>query len=285
VLVDRSHSRWLVVAASLTLVSTGLCVLYARTSPNGPSGGTWQGMLFGVAASACMVYAGMFSGRKAVPGWRVGTAQTWLRGHLWIGLLSVPLILCHCGLRWGGLLEQCLLLVFALVIASGVFGLVMQQSLPNSLTQAVPAQAIAAQVDVACQRLRGAVERTVQKVCGPTFLAALESPPPGDYSPELEFAKFYWDHVADYLAPGDVRGSMLFNAAIAETQWARLRDALPESFWPALDSVQDACRERRQLHSQSRIQHWLHGWLLLHIPLSVALLILGLLHAVTAVYY
>jgi len=36
---------------------------------------------------------------------------------------------------------------------------------------------------------------------------------------------------------------------------------------------------------QERIHRWLHIWLLLHIPLSVALLVLGVLHIVTALYY
>ena len=43
--------------------------------------------------------------RKKLPIWRVGRAQTWMRGHLWLGLLSFPLILFHAGFAFGGLAD------------------------------------------------------------------------------------------------------------------------------------------------------------------------------------
>ena len=42
--------------------------------------------------------------------------------------------------------------------------------------------------------------------------------------------------------------------------------------------------ERRLLLEQERIYHWLHGWLLLHIPLSAALLVLGLAHVFMSLF-
>jgi hypothetical protein len=45
------------------------------------------------------------------------------------------------------------------------------------------------------------------------------------------------------------------------------------------------CEEERQLRRESRIHHWLHGWLMMHIPLSFALLLLGCVHAITALRY
>jgi hypothetical protein len=39
------------------------------------------------------------------------------------------------------------------------------------------------------------------------------------------------------------------------------------------------------LSLQGRLHLWLHGWLLLHIPLSLALILLGAVHAVMALRY
>jgi len=36
---------------------------------------------------------------------------------------------------------------------------------------------------------------------------------------------------------------------------------------------------------QERLHRWLHGWLLVHIPISLALVILGVVHAVVALRY
>ncbi len=57
-----------------------------------------------------------------------------------------------------------------------------------------------------------------------------------------------------------------------------LRAMLPQ---PLLE----ACEERRELAEHRKLHHLLHGWLLLHVPLSFALLVLTVIHVVTAVYW
>jgi hypothetical protein len=57
---------------------------------------------------------------------------------------------------------------------------------------------------------------------------------------------------------------------------ADLREALSEDLQPTLTRLEAMCAERRGLGMQSRM-HWaLHSWLLLHVPLSMALLVLAL---------
>lgn len=286
VILDRKHRLWGLCTAAIALLAALHYWFFTWWMLNGTSGGSWQGMWYGFAGSACMIYAGLLSGRKAVPKWRVGSSQTWLRGHLWMGLLSVPLILLHCGFRWGGLLEQILLVVFFAVICSGIYGLALQQFLPRMMSQAVPAQAIAPQIGMACQKLRDSLEQKLQKVCGPAFLDALQSSRERqNYSPELELARFYWDVARNYLSPDATAGHELANPTLATARFERLRESLPEQFWNTVEQLRRGCDERRQLLSQSGLHLWLHGWLLLHVPLSVILLVLGLLHAVLAVYY
>ena len=43
----------------------------------------------------------------------------------------------------------------------------------------------------------------------------------------------------------------------------------------ALDDLENICEEEQQLSRQTRIYRWLHAWLLVHVPLSIALLVLG----------
>ncbi len=52
-----------------------------------------------------------------------------------------------------------------------------------------------------------------------------------------------------------------------------------------LDDLESICEEQRQLNLQTRLYHWLHAWLLVHVPLSIALLVLGGVHAVVALRY
>ena len=50
---------------------------------------------------------------------------------------------------------------------------------------------------------------------------------------------------------------------------------MPQSAEATLQDLEDICDEARQLVRQERLHHWLHGWLLVHIPLSLALILLG----------
>jgi len=64
-----------------------------------------------------------------------------------------------------------------------------------------------------------------------------------------------------------------------------LRTLLPAAGHAALEDLSDICDEARQLRRQELLHHWLHDWLLLHIPLSLALILLGAVHAVMALHY
>ena len=54
---------------------------------------------------------------------------------------------------------------------------------------------------------------------------------------------------------------------------------------PAVDEIEDLCSQRRQFDLEARLHHWLHGWLLVHAPLSIMLFILLLVHIYVACKY
>ena len=74
-------------------------------------------------------------------------------------------------------------------------------------------------------------------------------------------------------------------AATASSAFASLRTLLPAAAHAALTDLEGICSEARQLALQERLHRWLHGWLLVHIPLSLALIFLGTLHAVMALRF
>src|SRR5579883_2167794 len=132
--IDRTHRPWEVATAALAVVSTVVYILYAVQSPAGPRGGSAIGLTFGIAGYALMLYAGLLGARKKVPIWRLGRAQTWMRGHLWLGLLSLPLILFHSGFAFRGPLTLVLMILLFIVIASGIVGAIVQHYLPSLMT-------------------------------------------------------------------------------------------------------------------------------------------------------
>ncbi|HEX7379424.1 MAG TPA: hypothetical protein VF278_20040 [Pirellulales bacterium] len=160
---------------ALFLLATAGYAVYVMRSPGGPRGGSLVGLLFGIAGSALMIFAGLISLRKKVPTWPIGSAQAWLRGHIWLGLLSVPLILFHAGFRWGGPLEQVLLIVTAVVIISGLIDLGVQQFFPRQMTARVPLETFYAQIPFECRLLQLEGDVAVATACGPLPVQADES--------------------------------------------------------------------------------------------------------------
>ena len=71
----------------------------------------------------------------------------------------------------------------------------------------------------------------------------------------------------------------------AEAFFRNLRRATPVPLHTAVQSLEDLCEEQRQLARQRKLYHYLHGWLLVHVPLSIALIVLGGIHAVVALRY
>jgi hypothetical protein len=52
-----------------------------------------------------------------------------------------------------------------------------------------------------------------------------------------------------------------------------------------LARLEEYCNERRRLARQESLHRLLHGWLYVHVPLSAALMVMMITHAVMTLYY
>jgi hypothetical protein len=280
-LIDSLHRRWFLATTVAAIVALAVYATCERGSPGGLTGGSTVGLWYGALGSGLMVYAGLLSALRKVPSWWwVGSRQVWMRGHIWLGLLSAVFLLCHSGFRWGGPLERLLWAVTIAVLATGVLGLVLQQVLPRLLLTRVPCEAPYEQVPHLCRLMRQKADALVDSACGPADAAA---PAEGG---KAQLRAFYERDVRPFLAPDMPRGAPLLDSHQLESRFAHL-GKVPglEAAGPALAQLQALCEERRLLADQERLHFWLHSWLLLHVPLSAALLVLGIAHAATALYY
>jgi hypothetical protein len=284
--IDRTHTGWLIASCA---IFGGACVAYALGRPAAsaaPMGGTPPGLGFGIAGFAFMIFAALLGARKKVPVWRLGRAQTWMRGHLWLGLLSLPLILFHAGFHSGGPLTTVLLWLLIVIVASGLFGAALQHFMPATMTREVPLETIYEEIDHVRAQLRAEAAERIERAKSIAVLenpdeegAAAKGPPPG-----APLVAFYEREILPYLnhAPGR---SLLAGRAEAERRFAGVRLLVPRELQDAVDDLENMCEEERQLALQARLHRWLHGWLLVHVPLSVALILLGAVHAVVALRY
>lgn len=273
---------WCVTCLILVAVATGLYVPYANSAVHGATGNSIAGLLFGIAGTMAMLFAGLLAARKRIVSRKLGSISWWLKGHLWIGLVSVPLIFFHSGFRFGGLLEQLTMWCFLTVVISGVIGQILQQVTPRFMKTAAPQQAIFEQLEVAIDSLKKAADEQVLNVYDTLFVDVQQD---GAESPDDFLRAFYLRHVRTFLQLQFDPSSSLLNATQAQGIFATVREGIPSKMVPIALELESICNERRQLISQNKLQWIMHGWTLIHIPLSMSLLILTLVHVVMSLYF
>jgi hypothetical protein len=122
-------------------------------------GGTPLGLWFGAISLGIFIFAALLSLRKKIPLWRVGTVQRWLRAHIWLTLLTIPLILMHSGFRLGGPMTTLLMALYALVMVSGIYGLFLQHLMPRLMKERLPAETVFEQIPHIRTQLAAAAEK------------------------------------------------------------------------------------------------------------------------------
>jgi hypothetical protein len=324
--MDKTQRGWALASLIILVISAVAYAVYAFASPQGPRGGSTVGLTFGVIGFGFVLFAALLGARKRFPTWRIGRAQAWMRGHLWLGFLALPMILFHGGFHFGGTLTRVLMWLLTITVFSGVFGAALQHYIPRVMTSDVPLETIYDQIGRVRTLLVEEADRAMEFLCGSLGLskhsneqgqraggftalrtmaasavplrtsaavsagasAAVAAAPEIILLSEEEsrrLRRFYMSEMRPFLERPKQRGRRLADAAKAGSVFAELRTLLPPPAHSTLTDLEDICDEARQLTCQERLHHWLHGWLLLHIPLSLALILLGAIHAVMALRY
>ncbi|HEY6945075.1 MAG TPA: hypothetical protein VI431_08030 [Candidatus Acidoferrum sp.] len=323
--IDRTHRAWAIASLAILAISFLVYVIYALKTPQGPRGGSAIGLLFGIIGFCFMIFAALLGARKRVPTWRLGRAQAWMRGHLWLGLLALPMILFHGGFHFGGTLTRVLMWLLIVTVASGIFGAALQHYLPSVMTSDVPLETIYDEIGHVRSLLWEEADRAVEAVSenlGFTKSTVEETQRAGGFTalrpiaatavplrtsaavsagasaavaaaPQIillskeqsaPLRSFYFNEMRPFLERPK-RGTRLADVAASSSTFAGLRTLLPAAVHATLNDLEDICDEARQLARQEQLHRWLHGWLLVHIPLSLALILLGAVHAVMALRY
>jgi len=416
-IINAKHLPWFIFVCLATI---GACILYVgnfyparlplwlRLPPSllqTPTqhqtvGGTPLGLAFGAISLGIFVFAALLSLRKRIPFWRAVTVRWWLRAHIWLTLLTIPLVILHSGFRLGGPMTTLLMAMYAVVMVSGIYGLILQHFIPTLMLEWLPAETvfeqiphIRAQLAAAAEKMRhsflptppkktdadaaapnlasaiavgasamvstkgnlstptaraktavgstvtaeplttaaatsgetieakaiapiptaansgaitsespkavaipranvaetiGAPTARVQSEPGAGLAATPASsaqtprraaPPVPDPASEAILAEFIEDQILPYLRARNGKKLRLGNERYADDTFRFLKLQVAETYRTRVEEIQAWCDERRMLDLQTRLHHWLHGWLFIHVPVSVLLLLMTGWHA------
>ena len=300
---NRAHVPWFLFVLFATIV---VCWIYVgnfyparlpsvfglpsafvqRSSEYRSIGGTPIGLIFGAAAFAIFIFGALLSLRKRVVLWPVGTVQSWMRAHIWLTLLTIPLVLLHCGFRFGGPMTVLLMALYGIVMVSGIYGLFLQHQIPQMMKERLPIETIYEQIP----HIRSQLFLAAQKMHN-SFKLATAGPATGtslsasDPESEATLATFLKDQVMPYLQARRGGRFRLGNGRYSDDTFRFVKLRVAEPYRSRVEEIQAWCDQRRTLDLQVRLQHWLHGWLFVHVPFSFLLLMLTAWHAFVTLFY
>jgi hypothetical protein len=310
----RTHKKWIIITLLALAVAGGYYYHYSgemfKNGGTGPSGSTTTGLIYGGVGFLLMLFCGLLGVRRYVRVWKIGRARDWLIAHIWLGLLAFPLIFFHSGLLWGHHLTFVLMILFTIVLVTGILGVVLQQFIPSIMLEMVKNESTFEQIPFVIQKLKFEAAVLTSCFCGsvpgkfsPAVLTDIDKEKSkrlkdkdfkrkyGEVKAELSpeqvkgaqpLANFFQEEVEPFLDPKYLKTSKLAELQKAKAVFAHVQTLLPAHLHEPLEEIRGLCEERRQLEVQSRLHVYLHAWEYVHIPLSYLLLALSFFHVIIA---
>ena len=262
--LKHKRFRWLWIALALSAASIAGYVLIDQ-QPR-PNGGTWYGYTLGTIGLGLIVWLSLLGVRKRRINPGAGSLKAWTSAHVYLGLSLVVVGTLHTGFQIGWNVHTLAYVLMLLVIATGIYGVVVYATLPASLSANRKEMTRAQMLDALT-----AIDRQLESAAQP--LGRAEA-----------------DLVIAALAQDTFHGGA----------WGRLTGSYPRCATArALSGMSGASEEtvrvaallekRReqltQIRGALRIRALLEVWLFVHIPLTLALIAALTAHVISVFYY
>lgn len=262
--------RWLKLALAVSLVAL-LGYIFADVGPRA-NGGTWYGYTLGTIGALLIVWLALLGVRKRAMTRGKWSLKAWTSAHVYLGLALVVIATLHSGFQFGWNIHTLAYALMVLVVASGIFGMVVYATLPATLsnnreqmTQTQMVEALRATdrqlLDAAQPLPQHAADRVRIALAEDAFGGSLARRLSGRYpacATSQAIADFNTEDPSVAADPAVIRVEALLNR----------RKALLE-------------RMRRHL----RLKGLLEVWLFVHVPATFALLAALTAHVVSVFYY
>lgn len=266
-------SKW----ATAFIAATAICVLVYLINvivSEVDAGNVW-GLSYGAAAATLMFGAAFYGIRRrkmrTASRQKWGRAQSWVQFHIYGGAIFLLLVFMHSGFRLpNGALFWWLWILSVWVTISGILGVGLQKWLPRILASALSIEVVYERIPELIQAIRKKADT----------LAASCSQPIKD---------FYRKKIALSLtAP---RSRLIYFVDITGGIQRRLRQfdflktLLSGSEREKLVELEMMYKSKLEIDAHYTLQKALKIWLYLHLPASIVLLVLVVIHLFAAFYY
>lgn len=131
-ILNYGQYRYLKQMGALVLIAL---LVYLSTSPDEPpNGGTWQGYTLGVIGAALILFLLWFGIRKRQYHRTKTSLSRWASAHVYLGISLPVVVSLHCGFQFGWNVHTLAYTLMMLVVVSGFYGLYAYLVYPEALT-------------------------------------------------------------------------------------------------------------------------------------------------------
>jgi hypothetical protein len=256
--------RWLWIALLLSAASiAGYLLIDQEPRPNG---GTWYGYTLGTIGFGLILWLSLLGVRKRRINPGAWSLKAWTSAHVYLGLALTVVGTLHTSFQIGWNVHTLAYVLMLLVIATGIYGVIVYATLPASLSANRKEMTRAQMLDALT-----ALDRQLESAAQP--LARAES--------DLVIAAlgqdvFYGGALARLTGsyPGCKTARALKGMGTGSEAEARVT-ALLEKRREQLTQIRGALRIRAMLEI----------WLFIHIPLTIALIAALTAHVISVFFY
>lgn len=229
----------------------------------------------GIAAAVCLAVAASYGLRRRFMGLatrlKLGQSRHWLNIHFAASLLFLVLLGFHSRLQWpqGGLTFW-LWILSLWTVATGILGLSLQRWIPRVLASGLSVEVHFDRIPALVNDIRVQAESIVK----------------GSGAPLVDL---YERHLALSLA--EPQGRLIYFTDITGGIRSRLREVdylrrfLGDEEADKLDRLESLLRTKLEIDAHYTLQRALRLWLVLHVPTSLVLAGLVVLHVLAVLYY
>jgi hypothetical protein len=260
--MSRFTRQLMLGLAFLVLATAGMVHLHRRFNEGSPA----YPHLTGWGLFAVILFLSVYNGRKKLPFLPLGSSETWLQLHIYLGLFTGVIFLFHIRFHPPhGWFEGTLAALYVLVMISGIAGLAITRAFPRRLT-ARGGEVIYEKIPSIRHQLREQAE----------VLAM------GGANPSSALAEFYARKLALFFSESRnfahhlIESRAPLNRLTSELE--ELRRYQTEAERPLLEQLLALVRQKDTLDYHQALQRTLKLWLFVHLPLTWSLLIFSLVH-------
>ena len=271
--LSYKNYSWMWTSLLAVLVLT---VIYLIDSPiGGPSGGTFLGYTYGIISTAGIVYLMWYAKRRRAYFSSKTTLKGMLSAHVWIGLSLTIIVPLHSGFSFGINVHTLTYVFMVLTIATGVWGIIMYRSLPTKLYSQRGGGSIKERL-AAIYELNDEMEQFT--LSGSDGASRSDAFLEFARTVDTEFDPRFWKAVFSTI-PSKLQPEQL-QELLSKLERSEQSDAV---------SLIDKANKKRDLIEKTleevKTYALVRGWLYLHLPLSIGLVVLLVVHILSVFYY